>query len=73
MQRADERDDSHGVTSIGSWAFYGCSGLTSVTIPASVTSIGDAAFRDCSGLTSVTIPASVTSIGQLRRSAIAAG
>ena len=49
--------------SIGNWAFYGCSGLTSVTIPNSVTSIGDAAFRGCSGLTSVTIPNSVTTIG----------
>ena len=51
------------VTSIGSSAFRGCSGLTSVTIGNSVTSIGGSAFRGCSGLTSVTIPNSVTSIG----------
>ena len=52
------------VTSIGDDAFYGCTALTSVTIPDSVTSIGDYAFRNCSGLTSVTIPNSVTSIGR---------
>ena len=51
-----------GVTSIGNYAFYGCTGLTSVTIPDSVTSIGYCAFDGCTSLTSVTIPDSVTSI-----------
>jgi len=53
----------NSVTSIGGYAFRGCSGLTSVTIGNSVTSIGDFAFGGCSGLTSVTIPNSVTTIG----------
>ena len=53
----------NSVTSIGSWAFYGCTSRTSVIIPNSVTSIGDWAFQYCSSLTSVTIPNSVTSIG----------
>ena len=52
-----------GVTNIGTYAFYQCSGFTSVTIPNSVTSIGEGAFRECSSLTSVTISNLVTSIG----------
>ena len=55
--------DGKSVTSIGEKAFWGCTGLTSVTIPNSVTSIGDGAFLECTGLTSITIPNSVTSIG----------
>jgi hypothetical protein len=58
------------VTSIGDWAFYKCTSLTSVIIPESVMSIGslgagtwDGAFSGCTSLTSVRIPNSVTIIG----------
>ena len=54
---------TYSVTSIGTAAFYDCTGLTSVTIGNSVTSIGYDAFFYCTGLTSVTIGNSVTSIG----------
>ena len=59
----ESNGQTYTVTSIGDYAFWNCSGLTSVDIPDGVTSIGDYAFWNCSGLTSVDIPDSVTSIG----------
>lgn len=53
------------VTSIGSYAFSGCSGLTSDIIPNNVTYIREGAFSGCSGLTSITIPRSMTIIEDL--------
>ena len=57
------RGNAFYVTSIGYSAFYGCSGLTSVTIGDSVKNIDNYAFYECSGLTSVTIGNKVTRIG----------
>ena len=54
---------TYSVTEISDWAFYGCTGLTSVNTGNSVTSVGYTAFEDCTGLTSVTIGNSVTTIG----------
>ena len=51
------------VTSIGNYAFSGCSSLTDITLPSSVTSIKSCAFYKCSQLASIEIPSSVTSIG----------
>ncbi len=51
------------VTSLGASCFFGCSGLTSITIPSSVTSLGSSCFSYCSGLNSIAIPSSVTSLG----------
>ena len=56
---------TYTITNIGNYAFYGCSSLTSITIPNSVTSIGRRAFQNCSSLASITIPNSVTSIGEM--------
>ena len=43
-----------GITSIGDYAFMGCTGMTELTLPNSVTSIEDSAFSDCSGLANIT-------------------
>ena len=52
------------VTTIGGWAFNGCSGLSSITIPESVTRIGGKAFAGCENLTAVEIPDAVSYIGE---------
>jgi len=53
----------YSVTSIGDYAFYWCTGLTSITLPEGLTSIGDDAFNYCSALTSITLPDGLKSIG----------
>ena len=61
-----DRDDGFICTSndkLGDYAFYGCIGLTSLTLPSSVTEIGEHAFLNCRGLTNFTIPSGVTKIG----------
>ena len=54
---------TYSVSTIGNWAFYGCSGLVSVAVANSVSSIGNSAFGECRGLTSVDFGRSVKSIG----------
>ena len=51
------------IKEIGEFAFYDCTGLTSVTLPANLTQIGRGAFYGCRGLTSVSLPANLTKIG----------
>lgn len=51
-----------GVTTIGEYAFAGCTSLTKALIPDSVTTIEKSAFIDCHSLKSVTIPDSITTI-----------
>ena len=62
-----------GVTSIGSYAFYGIqyyskdyrfSSLSSITIPESVNNIGEYAFSGCAALQSLTLPDKLTSISK---------
>ncbi len=50
------------VVAIGTEAFWGCDGLTSVEIPSTVREIWDRAFQECPDLTEITLPTSVTMI-----------
>ena len=55
----------NGVTSIGDYAFNGCTYLKSVQIPSSVKAIGDYAFYNCSRLSTFEIPEGVEIIGKM--------
>lgn len=54
---------TYTVTEIGISSFYGCTGLTSVTIPSTIVSIKGSAFRECTGLTNIVLPNSVEHLG----------
>lgn len=54
---------TYSVTAIGNKAFYGCTGMTSISMPNTIKSIGETVFYCCEQLTSVTIPNSVVTIG----------
>lgn len=57
--------DGYTVTTIGDYAFYGCSGFTgTLTIPDSVTTIGDYAFVDCTNLTEIFLSENLTLINE---------
>ena len=60
-----------GVTTIGEYAFHGCTKLPSITIPNSVTAIGEHAFGNCWTLTSITLPDGLQTIGKSAFSACA--
>lgn len=51
------------VTSIGEYAFSGCTRLTSITLPDNLAGLDDHIFVGCTGLTTINIPTSVRYIG----------
>ncbi len=58
-----ETIDGVKVTTIGTSAFYGCSGLKKIVLPSSVTSISTSAFALCTSLTDIEMPIGLEKIG----------
>jgi len=51
------------VTSVGTWAFWKCTGLTGLLdLPPSMKILNGSSFQDCSGITSLSLPTSITTI-----------
>lgn len=51
------------VTGLQTWAFYNCTGLTSVTISNGISNLGDYVFYGCFNMTNITFPDGLTTIG----------
>ncbi|MBR6291404.1 MAG: leucine-rich repeat domain-containing protein [Bacteroidales bacterium] len=54
---------TYAVVAIHKFAFYGCTGLTSVVVPEGVTAIRQAAFSGCTSLADATLPSTLDSLG----------
>lgn len=52
-----------GTTALSDYAFKDCTGLTAVTIPASVKTIGAGAFSGCSNLATITFKGNLDAVG----------
>ncbi|MCM1376952.1 MAG: leucine-rich repeat domain-containing protein [Clostridium sp.] len=55
-------DDNSRISSIGSYAFLGCSNIETIALPSSLKSLEEGCFRDCISLSEITIPNSITNI-----------
>ncbi len=53
-----------GITSVGSYAFYECSRLSTVSVPDSVAGYGESSFKNCGQLTSISFSVSLSTIGE---------
>lgn len=63
MTLLEEVNLGSGITTIGDYAFSGCSALEDVTLSPVLSTIDIYAFSGCTSLTSLTLPATMTSIG----------
>ena len=61
--QVNHNGEVYDVVQVGQLSFYGCTGLTNVTVGNGIIWLGNSAFNGCSGLQSVVIPATVDTIG----------
>lgn len=62
-EKVTRNNVEYKVTAIGSYAFYDCTSLTSLTIPSTVKTIGEYGAFGCTSLTTLEIGSNVTTIG----------
>ena len=62
-ERVTRGGEEYTVTALREACFYGCFGITSLTLPDSVETIGDRAFYDCRGMTAITVSNKVSALG----------
>ena len=63
LSSLEEINIPENVVSIGEYAFYGCSSLSSpFTLPQSLRSIGEEAFSGCTRISSITIPSGLLTL-----------
>lgn len=58
------KGETYSVTEFSERAFYGCSEMTTISIPNTVKKMGEMCFRGCSKLTNITLPNSITYVGE---------
>ncbi len=61
------------ITKLDSGLFYGCTELSSVTMPTTVGAISDAVFRECTKLKTINLPANLKSLGAFSGSQVFEG
>ena len=54
---------TYSLAGVGRYAFFQCSGLTSVVVPEGVINIGQAAFSGCSNIDTLSLPSTLVSLG----------
>ena len=57
------KNKTYTVTEVADSAFFGCTKMTTATLPASLTQIGELAFAHCTCLAAIELPESLSSLG----------